>query len=73
MKRITDDDGKFHYEMVDTNIVMLDGIQYTFVDREIQCQEFAPDVFAQLRSRDGFTLKDIEKSDEGNDPSCIGS
>jgi len=54
--------------MRDNNTVMIDGVEYTFVDREIKCQEFAPDVFAQLRSRDGFTLDDIVLSlDPTND------
>lgn len=48
--------------MRDSNVVYRDGVQYTFVDREIKCQEFAPDVFAQLRSRDGFGLENIEES-----------
>lgn len=62
MTKVMNHDGTARWVMKDNNIVVVDGIQYTFVDREIQCQEFAPDVFAQLRSRDGFTLKDIEKS-----------
>jgi len=41
---------------------MVDGMEFTFVDREIKCQEFAPDIFAQLRDMDGFTLDDIVKS-----------
>ena len=40
------DDGGWKWVMKDNNIVVIDGVQYTFVDREISCQEFAPDVFA---------------------------
>lgn len=32
--------------MKDSKTVINNGIEYNFVDREIQCQEFAPDVFA---------------------------
>jgi hypothetical protein len=39
-------DGKVNWKMRNHNIVHKDGVDYTFVDREIQCQEFAPDVFA---------------------------
>jgi len=48
--------------MKDSSNVMVDGIEFTFVDREIKCQEFAPDIFAQLRAKDGFTLDDIVSS-----------
>ena len=62
MREVHDGNGNVKWEMVDTNTIKLNGEEYTFVDREIKCQEFAPDVFAQLRSRDGFTLADIEQS-----------
>jgi len=44
--KIKDQEGKVHWEMKDNNIVEVDGIAYTFVDREIHTKEFAPDVFA---------------------------
>lgn len=31
-------------------------------DKEIWCTEYAPDVFAQLRSIDGFTKEHLEES-----------
>jgi len=46
MTKVMNHDGTARWVMKDNNIVVFDGIQYTFVDREIQCQEFAPDVFA---------------------------
>jgi hypothetical protein len=41
------------------------------VDRDINCVEFAPDVFAHLRALDGYDLSDIQRSLEPTLPENI--
>lgn len=62
MRQIKNSDGGWGWVMKDNSNVIVDGMEFTFVDREIKCQEFAPDIFAQLRNMDGFTLDDIVTS-----------
>ena len=46
MREVKDVDGILRWKMKDDQVVIKDGVEYKFVDREINCQEFAPDVFA---------------------------